>query len=260
MKLSGNTILITGAGSGIGLAFAEALTRLGNDVVVAARSPNKIARARQQGLRTLFTDISDAGSVQRLATQAIAMFPALNVVMHNAAISRAEDLIRTDTTAIQEQTIATNLLGPLRLTNALLPHLLEQPTGAIIIVSSGLGFVPSALYPTYSATKAALHSYSQSLRFQLRETDVEVIEIIPPYVQTELGSPAQATDPNAMPLAEFTSEAIEILQRDPNTEEVVVERAVPHRVAAEGGRAHYADFFRRYNSRFIPQGMRRERA
>jgi len=137
----------------------------------------------------------------------------------------------------------------MRLTNALMPHLLKQRSAAILIVSSGLAFVPSAFVPTYSATKAALHSYAQSLRVQLRQTSIQVIEIAPPYVQTELGGKAQATDPNAMPLKDFIAEALQILSSDPDVEEVLVKRVLPHRYAAERGREHYATFFEQYHSR-----------
>jgi len=137
----------------------------------------------------------------------------------------------------------------MKLTTALMPHLLRQHSGAVVIISSGLAFVPSAFVPTYSATKAALHSYAQSLRFQLRQTSIQVIEIAPPYVQTELGGKSQANDPNAMPLKDFISEALQILSSDPHVEEVLVKRVLPHRYAAERGREYYAAFFDKYHSR-----------
>ena len=247
--MTGNTILITGAGSGIGAALAEAFARLDNQVIVAARSPEKLKAAEQRGLATIRADVSDPAGIQALATRVIQEFPTTNVVVHNAAISKREDLVRGGDSKLQEETVATNLLGPMRLTNALMPHLLKQRSVAILIVSSGLAFVPSAFVPTYSATKAALHSYVQSLRFQLRQTSIQVIEIAPPYVQTELGGKSQATDPNAMPLKDFISEALQILSSDPQLEEVLVKRVVPHRYAAERGREHYAAFFEKYHSR-----------
>jgi len=187
MNMTGNTILITGAGSGIGLALAREFARMDNQVIVAARSPDKLKAAEQRGLATIPADVSDAASIQALATRVILEFPKTNVVVHNAAISKREDLVLGGDSRLQEETVATNLLGPMRLTNALMPHLLQQRSAAILIVSSGLAFVPSAFVPTYSATKAALHSYAQSLRFQLRRKSIRVIEIAPPYVQTELG-------------------------------------------------------------------------
>src|SRR6266436_1045110 len=209
MNMTGNTILITGAGSGIGLALAEEFVALGNQVLVAARSPERRDAAERRGLKTIVADVSDSASIQALATRVIQEFPKTNVVVHNAAISKREDLVQGGDSKLQEETVATNLLGPMRLTNALMPHLLKQRSAAILIVSSGLAFVPSAFVPTYSATKAALHSYAQSLRFQLRDTSIQVIEIAPPYVQTELGGKSQANDPNAMPLKDFISEALQ---------------------------------------------------
>jgi uncharacterized oxidoreductase len=203
MKMTGNTILITGGGSGIGLALAEEFVRLDNRVVVAARSPEKLKFAENKGLKTIKADISEAESIQTLSRIVIQEFPATNVVIHNAAICKFEDLVQGGNKIVQEETIATNVLGPMHLNDAILPHLLEQQS-ATIIVTSGLGFVPSAFYPTYSATKAALHSYSQSLRFQLKDTSISVIEIVPPYVQTQLGGSFQATDPNAMPLNDLS--------------------------------------------------------
>src|SRR5690242_6493672 len=154
MNMTGNTILITGAGSGIGLALAEEFARMENQVIVAARSPEKLKVAEQRGLATIPADVSDAGSIQALATRVMQEFPQTNVVIHNAAISKREDLVQGGDSTLQEETVATNLLGPMRLTNALMPHLLQQRSAAILIVSSGLAFVPSAFVPTYSATKA----------------------------------------------------------------------------------------------------------
>jgi len=249
MNMTGNTILITGAGSGIGLALAEEFVALGNQVIVAARSREKRAAAERRGLTTIAADVSESASIAALATRVMQEFPATNVLIHNAAISKREDLVRGGDSQLQEETVATNLLGPMRLTNALMPQLLQQRSAAILIVSSGLAFVRSAFVPTYSATKAALHSYAQSLRFQLRDTAIRVIEIAPPYVQTELGGRSQATDPNAMPLRDFVAEVMEILIRDPDVEEVLVQRVLPHRYAAEQGRENYDAFFRKYHSR-----------
>lgn len=174
MKLSGNTVLITGGGSGIELALAKEFARLDNQVIIAGRSPQKLDIAAGKGLKTAIADMSDLVSIENLAEQVIRDFPALNVVIHNAGVSRIENLLEGGDSKIAEEIITTNLLGPMRLTNALLPHLLTQETAAIMTVSSGLAFLPNAQAPTYSATKAALHSYSQSLRYQLKNTAIEV--------------------------------------------------------------------------------------
>lgn len=235
MNISGNTILITGGGSGIGRALAEALHARGNKVIVAGRRESALDAVTEAnpGMESMLLDIQDATDITRFARQAVERFPKLNVVIQNAGIMKPEKVLSGDI-AIAEETIATNLLGPIRLTAALLPHFLKQQHAAILTVSSGLAFVPLAATPTYSATKAAIHSWSASLREQLKETSVEVIEIAPPYVQTELLGPHQAVDPAAMPLADFIAEVISILESG-ETEEVIVERCKPLRYAEASG-------------------------
>jgi uncharacterized oxidoreductase len=164
---------------------------------------------------------------------------------------RPEDL-RTGGTADAEATITTNLLGPIRLTAALLPQLLAQPRTAIITVSSGLGFVPMAMTPTYCATKAAIHSYTQSLRYQLTNTSVQVLELIPPYVQTELMGAGQANDPRAMPLDQFISETMNILKTTPDATETCVERVDPLRFAERN--VDYEAFFKNFNDAVMAPG------
>jgi uncharacterized oxidoreductase len=171
-------------------------------------------------------------------------YPALNVVIQNAGMMKPE-FLQKGVVADAEATIATNLLGPIRLTAALLPLLLKQPRAAIMTVSSGLAFVPMAMTPTYCATKAAIHSYTQSLRYQLRDTAVQVLELIPPYVQTELMGPRMASDPNAMPLKDFIVESVKILKTSPEAMEICVERVKPLRLAEASG--EYDAFFKKFN-------------
>lgn len=146
-----------------------------------------------------------------------------------------------------EAMIATNLLGPIRLTTGLLPLLQKQSAAAVMNVSSGLAFVPLAMTPTYCATKAAIHAYTQSLRYQLKDTAIQVLELVPPYVQTELMGEHQASDPKAMPLDEFIAEVMEIIKTQPNATEICVQRVFPLRFAAEGGRENYEQFFTQFN-------------
>jgi len=237
MNISGNTILITGGGSGIGRALAEAFHKAGNQVVIAGRREQLLheVTTANPGMEALLLDIQDKDDVAAFARQAVESFPALNAVIHNAGIMRSEAVAAGDLLDTAEDTIATNLLGPIRLTAALLPHLLKQQQAAILTVSSGLAFVPLATTPTYSATKAAIHSWSMALREQLKATPVEVIEIAPPYVQTELLGPQQAVDPAAMPLAEFIAEVMALLESQPASGEIIVERCRPLRFAAENG-------------------------
>jgi len=193
--------------------------------------------------------MSAAESIRALAATAIERFPALNVVIHNAGIMKNENLLTTNTADIALETIATNLSGPLLLTTALLPHLLQQPDATIMTVSSGLAFVPLAMTPSYSASKAAIHAYTQSLRYQLRETRVGVIELVPPDVQTDLMGSRQANDPGAMPLREFITEVMAILKAQPNVAEILVKRVHPLRFAASEGQEKYQAVFRELNER-----------
>lgn len=249
MKTTDNTILVTGGGSGIGLALAEEFSRLGNKVIVAARSARRLEAAAHHGFERLTVDMSDAHSIEKLARAAAEKFPALNVVIHNAGVMKNENLRTTNTAAIALETVATNLTGPMLLTNALLPHLLKQPQATIMTVSSGLAFVPLAMTPSYSASKAAIHSYTQSLRYQLRGTRVAVIELVPPYVQTELMGSRQANDPAAMPLREFIAEVMAILDSQPDVAEILVQRVRALRFAASEGPAKYETFWRELNDR-----------
>ena len=237
MNITGNTILITGGGSGIGRALAEALQAKGNTVIVAGRRQAALdeVTTANPGMQSITLDIQDKAGIESFAREVVARFPSLNVVLNNAGIMKPENVPAADNLAIAEETIATNLLGPIRLTTALLPHLIAQPRAAVLTVSSGLAFVPLAATPTYSATKAAIHSWSLGLRQQLKGTSVEVIEIAPPYVQTELLGPHQASDPEAMPLAEFTEEVMSILETQPEATEVIVERCKPLRFAEANG-------------------------
>ena len=246
MQLKGNTILITGGGSGIGRALAEALHAEGNQVIISGRRKEQLDRAvsANPGMKSAVLDIANGDSIQRFATKMKDDHPNLNVVIHNAGIMRPEPL-RKGAVTDAEEIIATNLLGPIRLTAALLPLLLPKPNAAIMTVSSGLAFVPLSMTPTYCATKAAIHSYTQSLRYQLKDTSVQVLELIPPYVQTELMGPGQASDPNAMPLNDFISETMRILKTSPDIAEICVERVKPLRHAETNG--SYDAFFKRFN-------------
>ena len=207
MKLTGNTILITGGGSGIGRGLAEAFQKLGNQVIIVGRRRQALdeTTAANPGMSAATFDIADAASIRSFATEMAARFPALNVLVNNAGIMRAEKLqVQPADVADAEAIVATNLLGPIRLTAALLPLLRTQPYSAIMNVSSGLAFVPLSPTPTYCATKAAIHSYTQSLRYQLKATTTEVLELIPPYV-AKADLMRGGSDPRAMPLGPTTS-------------------------------------------------------
>jgi uncharacterized oxidoreductase len=248
MKTTSNTILITGGGSGIGRGLAEAFHTLGNKVVIAGRRKQALdeTTAANPGMTSLTLDIEDPANIRSFAAQVAKQYPALNVLINNAGVMRVEKLqAQQDDLADAESIIATNLLGPIRLTTALWPLLQKQPSSTIMNVSSGLAFVPMAPTPTYSATKAAIHSYTQSLRYQLQGSATEVLELVPPYVATDILGGASASDPRAMPLAEFIAEVMQILNTQPTPAEICVERVKPLRFAAESGQ--YDSVFRGLN-------------
>jgi uncharacterized oxidoreductase len=245
MHMNGNTVLVTGGGTGIGRGLAESLHQLGNKVVIAGRrrEPLQAVVAANPGIDCMSLDQADAADVRRFAVELTDRYPELNVVVNNAGIQRVEDLTATNV-GLAEQSIAINLVGPIRLISTLLPALLRKPRAAIVNVTSGLAFMPSALTPTYCASKAALHSYTQSLRFQLRGTPVEVIEIIPPHVQTALQG-ERGFDPRAMPLDDFVAEMMTLWQQQPQADEIVVERAKAFRFAERDGT--YDDIYPAFN-------------
>ena len=253
MKITGNTILVTGGGQGLGRALAEALHARGNRVVIAGRRRETLDEvvAANPGMSAMTLDVADAHAIAPFADALVAAHPLLNVVIHNAGIMRAEDFTGEYRTDDAEATIATNLLGPIRLTAALLPHLKARAAEAgcsatIVTVSSGLAFVPLVATPTYCATKAAIHSWSQSLRAQLAGAGVGVVEIIPPSVQSDL-MPGHADDPHAMPLADWIAETMALLEADPDAPENGVARLAFLRNAEREGR--YDQAFAALNGR-----------
>ena len=240
MKLDGNTILITGGGSGIGEALAHRLHDLGNTVIVAGRRLDALEKAAEgrADMVAMELDVGDAGAIEAFAHKVVAEHPQLNVLVNNAGIMRMEALDTHRDLADAEATIATNLFGPMRMTNALVEHLAGRPDAAIINVTSGLAFVPLVPTPTYSATKAALHSYTVSLRDALRGR-IEVIELAPPAVQTQL-TPGQETREGYQPLDEFADEAMALLTGQPTPPEVLVKRVHRLRFAEAEGRFEQA--------------------
>ncbi len=227
MKLQGNTILITGGGSGIGRGLAEALHTLGNKVIISGRRKSHLDATTKAnpGMASVKLDIANPASITAVAKKLITEFPNLNVLINNAGIMQLDNAAGEIDDVLLTSTVTTNLLGPIRLTSALIDHLKKQATATVIYNTSVLAFVPLALTAVYSSTKAALHSYVLSQRYKLKATSVSVLEIAPPWVQTDLLNSNE--EPRAMPLKEFIEETMRVLGTD--ADEIVVEQAKPFR-------------------------------
>lgn len=224
MKISGNTILITGGGSGIGEALAHRFHDRGNIVIIAGRRREALeqAIAGRANMHAVTLDVESAEGIADFARRVLTDFPALNVIVNNAGMMRLEPIAAKRDLVDAEQTIVTNLLGPIRLIDAFVDHLAATADSAIVNVTSGLAFVPLTSAATYSATKAAIHSYTVSLRAALAGK-VEVIELAPPAVQTDL-TPGQSTRAGYQPLTEFADEVIALFEQVPTPSEILVER------------------------------------
>ena len=236
MKPSGNTILITGGGSGIGEALAQRFHDAGNTVIVAGRRLDALEKAcaGRTNMHAITLDVESAAGIADFTRRLLAEHPTVNVLINNAGIMRFEDVSTKRDLADAEATITTNLLGPIRLIDALIDHLKAQSDAAIVNVTSGLAFVPLATTPTYNATKAAIHSYTVALRHVLGDR-VEVIEMAPPAVQTGL-TPGQETRPGYQPLGDFADEVMALFQQQPTPREVLVDRVHFLRFAEAQGR------------------------
>jgi uncharacterized oxidoreductase len=236
MKTSGNTILVTGGGSGIGEGLAHRWHDAGNTVIVAGRRQEALDKACEgrERMHALTLDVDSAEGVADFAKRLLAAHPQVNVLVNNAGVMRIEPIDTRRDLASAEETITTNLLGPLRLIDALVDHLKDQPDAAIVNVTSGLAFVPLVDAAVYCATKAAIHSYTVSLRDALAG-QVEVIELAPPGVQTGL-TPGQENRPGYMPLTDFLDEAMGKFGQQPTPAEIPVQRAAMLRSAEAEGR------------------------
>jgi uncharacterized oxidoreductase len=227
MKLTGNTVFITGGGSGIGRGLAEALHKLGNQVIISGRRAERLQATidANPGMRAVSLDITDPADIKAVAAKLIAEYPALNVLINNAGIMLPDGAQGPVDDELLRATVETNLLGPIRMTSALIEHLKTRDGAVVANVTSVLGFVPMAIAAVYSATKAALHSYTLSQRYLLRDSKVSFVEIAPPWVRTELMNSSE--EERAMPLEEFIAGAIEQLGTEAN--EILVGPAVSMR-------------------------------
>jgi len=208
MHMTGNTIFITGGGSGIGQGLAEAFNRLGNTVIISGRRIDRLQATidANPGMLAVEFDVTDPASIKRVAAQLIEDHPALNVLINNAGIMLIDDAAGAVDEQLLVSTLTTNLAGPIRMSAALVDHLKTQPNPVIVNVTSILGFVPLVPTAIYSATKAALHSYTLSQRYALRAEGVQLIELAPPWVRTELLNSTE--EERAMPLDAFIDGAM----------------------------------------------------
>lgn len=241
MKLTHNTIFITGGTSGIGRALAEALHQRGNKVIIAGRRQALLEQitAANPGMEGVTLDVGDAADIAKVTADLVRRFPDLNVLINNAGIMQIDDASGAIDEQLMIDTITTNVYGPIRVTSGLIEHLKTRPDAVVMNVSSVLAFVPLAFTAVYSATKAAMHSWSMSQRYMLRNTSVRVLEIAPPWVQTDLLN--SNDEPRAMPLAEFIEETMAALATD--ADEILVERARPLRAAPGADEATFVHGF-----------------
>lgn len=249
MNISGNTIFIPGATSGIGLALARALRAEGNTVIVGGRRTELLREiaAQDPEIRTVRIDTTDADSIRSAASEVIAAHPDLNVLITMAGVMRVEDWSEpAGFLESAENTIVTNVLGPMRLIGAFIEHLRSVPDATIMTVSSGLAFAPLRATPSYNASKAAIHMLSESLRLQLVGTSVSVVELEPPSVQTDL-MPGQRESDFAMPLDAFVSEVVDLIEAQPDATEIQVENVKFLRYGE--ARGDYAQVVATLNSR-----------
>lgn len=235
MKTTNNTILITGGTSGIGLGLALRFHEAGNTVIIAGRRKDLLDTivTEHPGIQALVLDVTDSASIATGFDTVTSTYPQLNVLINNAGIMLPENLLSAEDLAVAEATVTTNLLGPIRMLNAFTPFLASQDDAVIMNVTSGLAFVPLPFTPTYNATKAALHSLTESLRVQLAGTSVQVLELVPPAVRTALMN--QTDSETAMPLEDFLSEVMTLLRTQPNAAQILVENVKFLRFAEANG-------------------------
>lgn len=233
MKMKSNTIFITGGTSGIGRGLAEAFHNLGNQVIISGRREENLRQVcgAHPGMRHFVLDVTDPQSIRHVAAQIAREFPQLNAVFNNAGIQNRQDFSSgrpLDEKAVLEE-INTNILGVVRVSSEFIPQLAGKPNATLVNVSSGLAFVPLSFFPIYCATKAFVHSFSLSLRHQLKGKGIKVVELVPPYVDTELGGDPKTGSapppgaPQPMPLATFVADTMKELAGD--TDEVIIGEA-----------------------------------
>ena len=237
MDITNRTVFIAGATSGIGLELARRFAAAGSAVIVGGRRADLLDKIATEGFATAQIDVTDQDSVDRARDTILRDHPSLDTIVTMSGVGIPEDLRDPAHFSAAQQTIDTNLLGTIRVIDAFTPHLIERGTGTIITVTSGIGFLPFPLMPTYAASKAAVHAYSEALRAQLIGTGIEVAELVPPAVATT--PEMKQLNPRALDLAEFATEVMDLLQINPTPDEILVQGVMMHRWAERDGT--YAD-------------------
>jgi uncharacterized oxidoreductase len=233
MNITNRTVFIAGATSGIGLEIARRFAAAGSTVIVGGRRTGLLDKLAAEGLAAVPIDVTDQASVNRARDTILHSHQSLDTIVTMSGVMIPEDLRDPAHFSAAEETIATNVLGTIRVIDAFAPHLIGRGSGTIITVSSGIGFLPFPPMPTYAASKAGVHAYSEALRAQLDGTGVEVSELVPPAVAT---APEHAQiNPRALKLDEFATEVMSLLQNDPTPHEILVKGVLMHRWAERDG-------------------------
>ena len=233
MDITNRTVFIAGATSGIGLELARRFAAVGSAVIVGGRRADLLDKIAAEGFATVPLDVTDQDSVVRARDAILRTHPDLDTIVTMSGVMLLEDLRDPAHFGDAHKTIDTNLLGTIRVIDAFTPHLIARGAGTIVTVTSGIGFLPFPPMPTYAASKAGVHAYTEALRAQLDGTGVEVAELVPPAVAT---TPEQAQrNPRALALAEYATEVMDLLQTDPTPHEILVKGVLMHRWAERDG-------------------------
>ncbi|MER7918742.1 MULTISPECIES: SDR family NAD(P)-dependent oxidoreductase [unclassified Streptomyces] len=232
MDLSQRTVLVVGGTSGIGRELARRFAAAGSTVAVAGRSPEALTELAGEGFGTFEADVTDGSSVAAARDAVLARYPGLDTVVTMSGVMLMEDLRDPAHLEAARTTIDTNLLGTIRVIDAFTPHLVGRGAGTFVTVTSGIAFLPFPPMPSYAASKAAVHAYSEALRAQLDGTGVGVVELVPPAVAT---AGQEKVNPHALPLDAFATEVMELLSTDPTPDEILVRGVLMHRWAERDG-------------------------
>ncbi|WP_329457989.1 SDR family oxidoreductase [Streptomyces sp. NBC_01497] len=232
MDLSNRTVLVVGGTSGIGRELARRFAAAGSTVAVGGRNEEALSHLTDEGIGAFPIDVADGASVARARDAVLARYPALDTVVTMSGVMLLEDLRDPAHFEAARTTIETNLLGTIRVIDAFTPHLVGRGAGDFVTVTSGIAFLPFPPMPTYAASKAAVHAYSEALRAQLDGTGVGVVELVPPAVAT---AGPDGVNPQGLPLDDFAGETMRLLAQEPTPDEILVEGVLMHRWAERDG-------------------------